>query len=131
MSTDSKSHSSVLSHLRHELRTPINAIVGYSEMIIEEIAEIGLEVEYLAELEEIRSYGAELLSLIDTYLNPAISPSNQLDLATIINNPAIKIELAKPTKLVIHNCQQLINSIEQDFVKDLEKINHAANKLLR
>jgi serine phosphatase RsbU (regulator of sigma subunit) len=130
MSTDSKSHSSVLSHLRHELRTPINAIVGYSEMIIEEIEEVGLEVEYLAELEEIRTYGAELLTLIDTFLNPATLPSNQLDLATIINNPAIKIELAKPTKLVIHNCQQLVNSIEQDFVKDLEKINHAANKLL-
>ena len=41
MTTDSTSQLSLLSHLRHELRTPINAIVGYSEMIIEEMEDMG------------------------------------------------------------------------------------------
>ena len=130
MSTDSKSHSSILSHLRHELRTPINAIIGYSEMIIEEIEDISLDVEYLEELEEIKAYGVELLNLIDTFLNPVVLPDNRLDLAKIINNPELKLELAKPTQLVISNCQQLATLIEQDFANDLEKINAAAIKLL-
>ena len=131
MSTDSKSHSSILSHLRHELRTPINAIIGYSEMIIEEIEEVNLDVEYVAQLEEIRAYGVELLTLIDTFLNPITLPGDQLDLAKIVNNPELKIKLAKPTQLVINNCQQLATSIERDFVDDLEKINTAANNLLQ
>jgi len=28
-----------LSHMRHELRTPCNAIIGYSEMLLEDCAE--------------------------------------------------------------------------------------------
>ena len=130
MSTDSKSHSSILSHLRHELRTPINAIIGYSEMIIEEIEDISLDVNYLTKLEEIRAYGAELLALIDTFLNPVTLPDNRPDLARVINNPEFKLELAKSTQLVINNCQQLATSIEQDFADDLGKINAAAIKLL-
>ena len=30
-----------LSHLRHELRTPINHVIGYSEMLLEDIADDG------------------------------------------------------------------------------------------
>ena len=35
-----------LSHLRHELHTPLNHIIGYSEMLLESVAEgsiVGLE----------------------------------------------------------------------------------------
>lgn len=129
MTTDSQSQLSVLSHLRHELRTPINAIVGYSEMIIEEIEDIGLDVEYLNELEQIRACGIELLASIDTFLNPTV-PDSQLDLAKIVGNPELRTELQKPTQLVISNCRQLVNSIEADFAGDLAKIDAAANKLL-
>lgn len=131
MTTDLKSQLSILSHLRHELRTPINAIIGYSEMIIEEIEEVGLDLEYLKELEQIKAYGIELLISIDNFLNPAMLPKERLDLAKIINNPELKTELEKPTKLVISSCQQLASSIETDFVSDIEKINTAANKLLQ
>ena len=131
MTTDSKSQLSVLSHLRHELRTPINAIVGYSEMIIEEIEDIGLDVEYLNKLEQIRACGIELLASIDTFLNPTTLPNSRLDLEKIVSNPELRTELEKPTQLVISNCQQLVNSIEADFVCDLKKINAAANKLLK
>ena len=31
----------VLAHLRHELRTPLNHIIGYSELLLEEVAESG------------------------------------------------------------------------------------------
>ena len=130
MSTDSTSQLSILSHLRHELRTPINAIVGYSEMIVEEIEDVGIEADYLPELEQIKTYGSKLLILIDTFLNPTVLPNTQQDLAKIISNPELKQELEKLTQLVIGSCQQLNDSIEEDFVSDLKKIDTAANKLL-
>ncbi len=46
-----------LSHLRHELRTPINHIVGYSELLIEETGDAG-HAAYAADLlEKIRRAG--------------------------------------------------------------------------
>ena len=130
MTIDNQSQLS-LSHLRHELRTPINAIIGYSEMIVEEFEDINLGVEYLSELEEIRDCGAKLLVSINHFLNPATVPKSQLELEQIITNPKLKLELQTPTKLVISNCQQLIPVIESEFVADVEKINLAANKLLQ
>ena len=130
MSTDSTAQLSILSHLRHELRTPINAIVGYSEMLIEEMEEVGVNIEYLKELEQIKAHGIELLISIDSFLNPTVLPDTLQDLAQIIYNPQLKLELEKPTRLVIDSCQQLADSIESDFISDLQKIDTAANKLL-
>jgi sigma-B regulation protein RsbU (phosphoserine phosphatase) len=130
MTIDSQSQSSILSHLRHELRTPINAIIGYSEMLMEEIAEINQNVEYLGELEQIRDCGTQLLISINTFLNPTLATNSQLNLQEIITNPVLKAELEKPTLLVISNCQQLISLVEADFISDVAKINTAANKLL-
>ena len=120
-----------LSHLRHELRTPINAIIGYSEMIVEEFEEIDLDVEYLKELEEIRQCGAALLIAIDSFLNPKILPQSQFEFEQIITNPNLKLELQASTKLAIENCQYLIPLIETEFLADVEKIDLAAHKLLQ
>jgi len=130
MTIDNQSYL-FLSHLRHELRTPINAIIGYSEMIIEEFEDLERDFAYLNQLLEIRDCGAELLVSINNFLNPTTPPSNQLELEQIITNPKLKVELQKPTQLVINNCQQLIQVIEAEFVTDIDKIAWAANKLLQ
>ena len=131
MTTDSKSQLPELSQLRHELCTLINAIVSYSEIIIKEIEDIGLDVEYLKEIEQIRACGIKLLTSIDTFLNPTALLNSRLDVKKIVGNPELRSELEKPTQLVISNCQQLVDSIAVNFVSDLEKINAAANKLLQ
>ncbi|MEM8829224.1 MAG: SpoIIE family protein phosphatase [Cyanobacteria bacterium P01_G01_bin.19] len=130
MTIDNHPYSS-LSHLRHELRTPINAIIGYSEMIVEEFEDINAEVEYLQELEEIRECGAKLLVAIDNFLNPVSLPTNQLELEQIVTNPKLKVELKALTNLTLERCQTLIPTIEAEFVTDVEKIQTAANKLLK
>ena len=131
MSIDSKSQSSLVSRLRQELGMSVNAIIGYSEIIIEEIEEIDHECEYLYELEQIRECGVELLASINSFFDLAMSPNSQLNLPAIVNNDKSTIELEKPTQLVIDNCQQLISLIEEDFLVELEKINSAANNLLQ
>ncbi len=56
-----------LSHLRHELRTPINQILGYSELIREEAADAGHSV-YDADLQRIRQAAKTILNLINENL---------------------------------------------------------------
>lgn len=56
-----------LSHLRHDLRTPINQIIGYSELLAEEAADAGHDA-YTSDLEKIRGAAKTLLHLINDNL---------------------------------------------------------------
>lgn len=131
MTIDSQSPLSILAHLRHELRTPINAIIGYSEMLLEEVEETNQDRECLGEeLEQIRECGVQLLASINTFLNPPSLSDKQLNLQEILANPELQAKLQEPTQRVISYCQKLIPTVETNFVADLAKINQAANRLL-
>lgn len=56
-----------LAHLRHDLRTPINQIVGYSELLLEETGDAG-HTAYAPDLEIIRGAAKTLLNLINENL---------------------------------------------------------------
>jgi len=56
--------------LRHTLRTPLNHIIGYSELLLEEAKERGLE-DMLADLQNVHAAGKELLTLFDALFDPA------------------------------------------------------------
>lgn len=56
-----------LAHLRHDLRTPINQILGYSELLMEETADAGHDA-YEADLKKIRQAAKQLLNLINDNL---------------------------------------------------------------
>lgn len=53
--------------LRHDLRTPLNAVKGYSELIIEEARDTGRE-ELLADVAKVLSAAEQLLGQIDKVL---------------------------------------------------------------
>ncbi|WP_217884320.1 adenylate/guanylate cyclase domain-containing protein [Thioflexithrix psekupsensis] len=55
----------VSSRVRHDLRTPINAIIGYSEMIIEDLSDAGEEEDMCADLDKILGLARRLLNLIN------------------------------------------------------------------
>jgi phosphoserine phosphatase RsbU/P len=57
---------SPLAQLRHDLRTPINHILGYGELLAEDLADQG--VTNLADLEKITGAARELLHLVGTRL---------------------------------------------------------------
>ncbi|HEX3730047.1 MAG TPA: SpoIIE family protein phosphatase [Opitutaceae bacterium] len=66
MAAPTPEHSN-LSHLRHDLRTPINQIIGYSELLLEEAGEGG-GAAFASDLEKIRAAGKTLLELINANL---------------------------------------------------------------
>jgi len=63
--------SQSLANIRHTLRTPLNHIIGYSEMLLEEADERGLEA-FTADLRKIHAAGKQLLVCINELLEPAI-----------------------------------------------------------
>lgn len=66
--------------LRHTLRTPLNHIIGYSELLLEEARERGLE-DMLADLQNIQTAGKELLTLFNQLFDPAAVDTGIAELA--------------------------------------------------
>jgi len=56
-----------LNHLRHELHTPLNHIIGYSEMLLESATE-GSIVAMEPRLRELHEYAQQLMLLVDEVL---------------------------------------------------------------
>src|SRR5262245_64391654 len=55
-----------LTNIRHTLRTPLNHIIGYSEMLLEEAGDRGLEA-FTADLQKIHKAGKQLLGFINEF----------------------------------------------------------------
>jgi signal transduction histidine kinase/ligand-binding sensor domain-containing protein/ActR/RegA family two-component response regulator len=70
-----KLKSSFLANMSHEVRTPMNAIIGFSNLLEDENLEKG-EKEYF--LNMIKNNGNTLLTLIDDILDISIIEANQL-----------------------------------------------------
>ena len=59
-----------LAELRHDLRTPLNQIIGYSEILLE-TAEEQAHSAYLPDLQKIHNAATDLVDLINAHLVPA------------------------------------------------------------
>lgn len=57
-----------LAKLRHDLRTPINHILGYSELVAEELADEGITIA-AGDLDKIRNAAQQLLGMIGEHLS--------------------------------------------------------------
>ena len=61
-------------YLRHEYRTPVNHIVGYSELLIDESGERHLEA-YVPAFRRIQEGGQRLLESVQNAFNEAAGPA--------------------------------------------------------
>jgi two-component system sensor histidine kinase/response regulator len=57
--------TSVSPHLLHDLRNPLNQIIGYSELLTENAEEVGTREEVLVDLQRLRDAGRRMLALIE------------------------------------------------------------------
>lgn len=65
---DSQNPADPFSHLRHDLRTPINQILGYSEMLEEEAVES--QPGFVPDLKKIQKAARNMLEVIQSRLTP-------------------------------------------------------------
>ncbi len=116
-----------LSKLRHALRTPLNQIIGYCELLMETAEETGT-TDLLPELKRIHSGGGELLALINDALAAWKIEAGKVDFAALRDN------LRVPLGGVINLTGQSLAKARTDglptIAKDLEKILLAAQNLL-
>jgi DNA-binding response OmpR family regulator len=116
--------------VRHELKTPINAILGYSEMLIEDAQ--GSRPGAVDDLDRIRRAGGDLLSRVERILDPAKAETGARKIEEVAAE--IEAELRTPVTAVIGYAELLIETLrdsgEEDMVPDLERIREAANRLL-
>ncbi|ELS02567.1 serine phosphatase RsbU, regulator of sigma subunit [Xenococcus sp. PCC 7305] len=130
MSTNKESKILSLSHLRHELRTPINAIIGYSEMLLEDLEMINDSQDF-HELKHIRECGLKLTSLVSTLLNDSNLEIHQLDLEKLLTEQMVQNQIQIPVNSVISHCQQILKTTNnQSLVSDIQKINQASQSLI-
>lgn len=77
---DNQTSSPSLAQVRHTLRTPLNHIIGYSEMLLEEAGERSLE-SFTADLQRIHTAGKHLQALINDLLDPGAQDKTGVTLA--------------------------------------------------
>ncbi|HEY0236104.1 MAG TPA: PAS domain-containing protein [Afipia sp.] len=71
----------VLARISHEVRTPLNAIIGFAEVMIEErFGALGNE-RYVDYMKDIRASGERVIAIIDDMLDFSRIESGKLDLA--------------------------------------------------
>jgi two-component system, sensor histidine kinase and response regulator len=130
-----------LAQRRHDLRTPLNAVIGYSEILLEELADSGADDGDLAPIELLRSDGRALLELVGSALDAARLErliGENGDAAREVENANIALAAdARPiAQRAAGRCEQLLreSSLPGNFLAacadDLAKIHAAACRFL-
>ena len=73
-----RAKSSFLANMSHELRTPLSAVIGYSEMMEEEVEDLG-EGGLLKDIGKVKSNARHLLSLINDVLDLSKIEAGRMD----------------------------------------------------
>ncbi|HXY69000.1 MAG TPA: response regulator, partial [Gemmatimonadales bacterium] len=111
-----------LSALRHDLRTPVNQIIGYCEMLLEDAGDAGLAARRGA-LEEALAAVRDALVTIDRAL-----PSGRGDVRAV-EAETLSDTLRVPRDKILRATDALLTDADRAFVADVRKIRSAAERL--
>jgi signal transduction histidine kinase len=115
-----------LDALRHELRGPLNHVIGYAELLLEEAEERGLQ-PLVPALEAMRDDAVRALRLVNDLLSPGPRAADAVD------TTAVREALTALLDQITHGSatlQQQAAALGQDeAVRDLQRIDLAAAHL--
>ncbi len=105
-----------LAKMSHQLRTPLNAVIGYSEILLED-AELNQDGQQVSDLKRINNAGKHLLSLVTDVLD--ISKLNQKDVEISL----LEFDLKDCIEEVADTCRSLVlnngNQFDVDYGEGL------------
>lgn len=111
---------------RHELRTPVNHILGCSELLLEEAGELGIE-DMVPQLKAIHADGRKILGLVDELLQ-----QSDKGIRTPGQGGGIRGTMAELLRDVAERARYLLSlsGSRPEVAADLQPIEAAANQLL-
>ena len=130
--SSNREKDALLSKARHNLKNPVNAILGFSEMLIEDCEDEGYD-SIIPDLEKIHNAGKDILSIIES----SFSDSNLKNSGDKISEIASEMEvsLRTPINTVIGYSEMLQEDTEHidldTFYEDLEKIIKSGRALTK
>jgi MinD-like ATPase involved in chromosome partitioning or flagellar assembly/DNA-binding response OmpR family regulator len=130
MRQNSQAQHTLLAYLRHELCTPVNAMLGYAEILLDEL-KTQQETTLFADLQKIRLCSQQLLTLTTAILDPAQLETSQLDGDLSSFGATLRVELLTPLSTIIGYCEMLLEEAPAELISDLNSLNTAAQQLLR
>ncbi len=121
-----------LAHIRQELLAPVGAIIGYQEILLEEVRRLGLEV-LAPDLERVREAGGRLYELVDRLLETGPArPVADADLSEL--EAKLRHDLRTPLNAIMGYSELMLEELEapsSDMLRlDLEKLLDEARRLL-
>ena len=120
---DNREKDALVSKARHNLKNPVNAILGFSEMLMEDCQDGGYD-SFVLDLEKIHNSGKEILAIIEH----SLSDSNLEVSGDGLNDIASKMEISLriPINTVIGYSEMLQEDSSDidivSFYDDLDKI---------
>ncbi len=121
-----RSKSSFLANMSHEMRTPLNAIIGYSELLLEEVHELQPS-EFVPELEKIRGAGRHLLGLINDVLDLSKIEAGRMDVT--LEDVDVRVTTGAVITLLSGSARQRGNTLDLSCDVNVLKVRADAGKL--
>ncbi len=124
-----------LANMSHELRTPLTGIIGFSELLIEDLDPKTTNPEHLEDIQRIRSAGRHLLNMINDVLDFSKIESGKMEifvekfnLLELLNDT---VGILKPN-FQSKNNQFILDTSDAsiDLIQDVKKLRQSLLNLL-
>jgi signal transduction histidine kinase len=121
--TANQAKSQFLANISHELRTPLNAIIGLSQLLQDDAGDLGIDKEFINDLDSINTAGKHLLTLINDILDLSKIEAGKMslypeyfDISLLINYLVVTVKplMEKNGNLLEVDCKGNIAKIYTD-----------------
>ena len=127
---DKRTESAFLGKARHNLKNPVNAILGYSEMLIEDCEDEGLD-HLVPDLQKLNTAGEQILDSIENIFNDSALVENEKSISSIAEE--MELALRTPLNTIIGYSELLLEDTDDikidNFSSDINKINDLIKKI--
>lgn len=112
-----------LSRLRHDLRTPVNHLLGYSQLLLEDGD--ANECAWKSRIQQVASLGQEILRTIENCLPASDSSAAERQL------PELRSRLHHPVQQIQENLRSITLPADAPQTADIQRLFEASSRLLR
>ena len=128
-------HQIILKNIKHDLINPINAMIGYSELILDTLDEVGGRA-LKRDIQSIYHSSTAILAIIQELFSDKTKTSN--DIGSVILNEDLHYSIRTPlsnivglSELILEDTVTVTDLDLQDIQDSVSKINQAGKRLLK